>query len=195
MSSESVKARILDAAESLFFNQGIAVSGMDDVARAAEVAIATLYKYGGSKDDLLTAVLRRRLEHWVEHWDAARARAAGPVDRALAVFDALETFRAAAAPTQWCCFLATASERPAATDVDEDPALTMTRQDSQVLERRLREDVAAAGVPEPAAVAADLVLVYNGVLASLLRGAPVAPVRRARDLAELRVRTVLAGAP
>ncbi|GGF50158.1 hypothetical protein GCM10011519_25180 [Marmoricola endophyticus] len=195
MDADMVKARILDAAESLFFNQGIAVSGMDDVARAAEVAIATLYKYGGSKDELLSAVLRRRLDLWVEHWDAARARADGPVDRGLAVFDALETFRAAAAPTQWCCFLATASERPATTAAEQDPALTLTRQDSRVLGRRLRADLEAADVPDPAAVAADLVLIYNGVLASLLRGSPEAPVRRARALAEARIRTALTGAP
>src|SRR4051812_445350 len=112
MTTTRTTDRILDSAEALFFTDGIAVTGVDRVADSAGVAIATLYKHVGSKDGLLQAVLIRRLRSWEEHWDTAIAAAHSPTGRLLAMFDAVASFRASAAPTQWCCFLATASERP-----------------------------------------------------------------------------------
>ena len=55
---------VLDAAEDLFFTSGITGTGVDKVANQANVAIATLYKYSGSKDNLLREVLARRLSMW-----------------------------------------------------------------------------------------------------------------------------------
>lgn len=180
------RERILNAAEELFFNRGIAVTGVDDVARAAGVAIATLYKHAGSKDRLLAAVLTRRLEGWLECWDAAIERAPSAPDRVLAVFDAVDDFRAQAQPTQWCCFLSTRSERPAEVAASDEASELIAR-DSAVLHARLLEQVEALGVTEPESVVADLVVLYNGVLASLLRGAPDDASRRARALAQARL--------
>src|SRR6185312_1399896 len=101
----------------------------------------------------------------------------------LAVFDAVETFRASANPTQWCSFLATASERPAPTAGQEDPVFELIRQDTQVITERLATLAMEAGCPDPATVAAVLLLLYNGVLSSLLRGQPSNPVAHARTAA------------
>lgn len=175
--------RILDAAESLFFREGITTTGVDRVAAAAGVAIVTLYKHFGSKDNLLREVLSRRLRAWTEHWDAAIAAAASPQERLLAVFDAIESFRASAGPTQWCCFLATASERPAPKDTRNDPVFELIHEDTERLTERLAELTREARCQDPATVASALLLLYNGVLSSLLRGAPTDPVTHARAMA------------
>ncbi|GAA1307717.1 TetR/AcrR family transcriptional regulator [Saccharothrix xinjiangensis] len=179
------RERILDAAEALFFHDGIAVTGVDRVAASAGVAIVTLYKHFGTKDNLLREVLARRLEAWTRHWDEAVDRAGSPEERLLAVFDAVETFRAATGPTQWCCFLATASERPAPADDRTDPVFELIRQDTRLVTERLTRLASEARCADPDAVASMLLLLYNGVLAGLLRGSPANPVARARDIARL----------
>jgi AcrR family transcriptional regulator len=64
-------ARIVDAAQVVFSTSGRAAS-MDDVAAAAGVGIATVYRRFPTKQDLLRTVLERR---WDEVIDAALVRA------------------------------------------------------------------------------------------------------------------------
>lgn len=176
----STRDRVLDAAETLFFSRGIGATGVDRVADAAGVAIATLYKQAGSKDGLLAAVLERRLAAWTAHWDAAVEAAATDEDRLLALFDALVSYREAARPTQWCCFLATASERPPGDGADDVQALL--DRDTALLTQRLR-DLSEPLTDAPDELAAQLLVVYNGALASLLRQAPADALVRARRVA------------
>ncbi|MDO9377407.1 MAG: TetR/AcrR family transcriptional regulator [Nocardioidaceae bacterium] len=183
MSPPTTTDRILDSAETLFFTDGIAVTGVDRVAASAGVAIATLYKHVGSKDGLLEAVLERRLRSWTEHWDAAIEAADSPTDELLAVFDAVTSFRASAGATQWCSFLATASERPHPPGAGADPVLDLVDRDTRLVTDRLRELARSADLDDPQAVASSLLLLYNGVLGSLLRGTPDDPVALARRLA------------
>ncbi|MFI7581010.1 TetR family transcriptional regulator [Kocuria kalidii] len=184
---QHTRDRILDAAESLFFHEGITTTGVDRVAARAGVAIVTLYKHFGSKDNLLREVLSRRLLAWTRHWDDAVAAAGSPQERLLAVFDAIETFRASSGPTQWCCFLATASERPAPEAGTSDPVFELLRQDTALVTERLAELAREARCQDPAAVASSLLLLYNGVLSSLLRGAPSDPIAHARGTARLLI--------
>ena len=67
----SARQRLLDAADELFYLNGISGTGVDDVLARAEVSVATLYAHFGSKDGLLDASLRRRLETWQADWDDA----------------------------------------------------------------------------------------------------------------------------
>jgi AcrR family transcriptional regulator len=179
--------RILDSAERLFFTDGIAVTGVDRVADSAGVAIATLYKHVGSKDGLLEAVLARRLRSWIDHWDAAIAAAASPTGRLLAVFEAVTSFRASMGETQWCCFLATASERPRPSDTQPDAVQDLIEQETRLVTERLHQLAVDADLDDPSTVAARLVLIYNGALSSLLRSAPADPLTHARQLAEILV--------
>ncbi|MDN3903189.1 TetR/AcrR family transcriptional regulator [Arthrobacter sp. YD2] len=187
-SPQDTQTRLLDSAEKLFFQNGIAVSGVDSVAADAGVSVVTLYKHFKSKDNLLREVLARRLSDWTGHWDAAIAAAPSPADRLLAVFDAVETFRAASGPTQWCCFLATASERPIPAVGASDPVQALLETDSRLVSERLGELARAAGCRQPAATASALLLIYNGVLASLLRGLPADPIVSARAAARALLR-------
>jgi AcrR family transcriptional regulator len=157
---------------------------VDRVADSAGVAIATLYKHVGSKDGLLEAVLMRRLRSWTEHWDAAIAAAGSPTGRLLAIFDALENFRASAGATKWCCFLATASERPRPSGTQSDAVHDLIEQETWLVTERLHRLAVDADLDDPSTVASCLVLIYNGALSSLLRSAPANPLTLARRLAE-----------
>ena len=183
MSRTETRERILDTAERLFFVDGIGVTGVDRVASEAGVAIATLYQHVGSKDGLLEAVLDRRLAAWTALWEASIAAAGTPRERVLALFDALVEFRRSSGTTQWCCFLATASERPSGGT--DDPVVRLVDADTTALVARLRELVEEAGVTDPDTTVARLLVVYNGALASLLRGEPPDPLAEARAIADL----------
>lgn len=61
---------ILDAAEELLLNDGYEPTTMAAIARTAGVASNSIYWYFPGKDDLLAAVLRRRLERAVMKADA-----------------------------------------------------------------------------------------------------------------------------
>ena len=179
MAPTDTRSRTLDAAERLFFTDGITVTGVDAVARTAGVSVVTLYKHFGSKDGLVGAVLTRRLQAWDEVWQAAIDAAGHPHDKVLAIFDAVPAFRAAAEPTQWCTFLATASERPVANDL---PAELVAR-DNTLLRERLRRYADEADPTRGEEIVATVTLIYNGVLSSLLRGEPDDPAAHGRRIA------------
>jgi len=53
------KEEILNAAEKVFFEKGLAVSTMDEIAERAELSKGTLYLYYKSKEDLYMAIICR----------------------------------------------------------------------------------------------------------------------------------------
>ena len=59
---EHRKEEILDAAQKLFFEKGLATATMDEIAEAAELSKGTLYLYYKSKEDLYLAVMMRGME-------------------------------------------------------------------------------------------------------------------------------------
>src|SRR5699024_10191832 len=56
--------RILEAASTLFYEQGIRTVGVDAIAAAADVTKKTLYDRFGSKDRLIAAYLEERDRAW-----------------------------------------------------------------------------------------------------------------------------------
>jgi AcrR family transcriptional regulator len=75
------EARMLDAAEAAFADQGFAGASMDAIAADSGITKALLYQYFGSKEGLYTAcVERRRRELFDRLAELARA-ADGPVER------------------------------------------------------------------------------------------------------------------
>jgi AcrR family transcriptional regulator len=85
------RARLLDAAEALFYERGVRAVGIDDVRTAAGVSLKRLYELFPSKDRLVVEFLERRDIRWrarLADFVAARAAAgADPAERILAVFD------------------------------------------------------------------------------------------------------------
>jgi TetR/AcrR family transcriptional regulator len=58
---KSRKESIIDAAQTVFFEKGLLLSTMDEIAETAELAKGTLYLYYHSKEDLYLAVMMRGL--------------------------------------------------------------------------------------------------------------------------------------
>ena len=59
----SVRDRILDAANRLFYDEGIQSVGMDRLVREAGVTRTTMYRQFRSKEDLVETYLRERAAH------------------------------------------------------------------------------------------------------------------------------------
>jgi len=59
---EHRREEIIDAAQRIFFQKGLQLATMDDIAEAAELSKGTLYLYYKSKEDLYLAVLARGMD-------------------------------------------------------------------------------------------------------------------------------------
>ena len=59
---EARREEILNAAEKIFFERGLTVATMDEIAEGAELSKGTLYLYYKSKEDLYLAVALRGME-------------------------------------------------------------------------------------------------------------------------------------
>jgi AcrR family transcriptional regulator len=186
----SARDRLLDAAADLFYAHGIAATGVDAVLQRAGASPTTLYAHFGGKDDLVAAYLERRHERWRQAWDETLARAEEPIDRMLSVFDALALHRRREGAARGCAVLAAAAEV-----VDPDhPARTWIERDTTLLTERLGGIAKEIGAERPDELAATILLVYDGVLASYARIAAHAgdgnrdPLAQGRNLAEQVVR-------
>lgn len=180
----SARIRLLNAADELFSRNGIVHTGVDDVLALAQVSVATLYAQFGSKDGLLQASLQRRLEIWQSYWDEALAAAESDQDRLLAVFDALKSYRRHQHNARWCAFLSAAVEIPG----PDHPATQLLAADTALLEERLLHLSRQVADAHAGDLAAAILLIYNGTLASLLRGSPADPIAIGRDTARLAIR-------
>jgi TetR/AcrR family transcriptional regulator len=59
---EHRKEEILDAAQKIFFEKGLSIATMDEIAETAELSKGTLYLYYKSKEDMYLAVMIRGME-------------------------------------------------------------------------------------------------------------------------------------
>lgn len=172
-----MRDRLLEAAEELFYAHGIAATGVDAVIDRAGVATGSLYKNFGGKDALVAAYLEARDQRWRAHWEGCIAEHEDPVERILAVFDALERWDPGAATGRGCAHLAAALQLPA-----DHPAAHAASAHKQHLRRRLRELCEAATTGDPRGLCDDLLLVYEGVNNQIALGVDD-PIPRARALA------------
>lgn len=85
------RQRLLEAADRLFYRDGIRTVGIDRIIAEAGVAKMTLYTHFSSKDDLILAVLQHREERVLEFFRSAMERHAGRSrDKLRAFFAALK---------------------------------------------------------------------------------------------------------
>ncbi len=179
-----MRERLLDAAETLFYRDGVGRTAVDAVLVEASVSPATLYAHFGGKDQLVAAYLARRLQRWRTVWDTAIAEQSSAEDRLLAVFDALHRFRAdQPSSTRGCAFIATAAELPG------HPALDVVAADTAHLRARLHALATDLDVAQPDELAEQVLLAYDGVLSAFLRTGPGDPITRGRQLATAAITT------
>src|SRR5258708_25428926 len=79
----TMKERILETAERLFYLQGIRAVGVDTIAAEIGISKRTLYNHFPSKDELIAAYLERRFK-------PAPPSDKPPLEQILGTFDRLE---------------------------------------------------------------------------------------------------------
>lgn len=94
-SFHTARDRLLEAAAVLFYNDGIAATGIDSITRRAGVAKQSLYNNFSSKDDLVATYLEHRHEEWLalyaKRLDTKRLEGkTEPEDGISAIFEAYE---------------------------------------------------------------------------------------------------------
>lgn len=84
MNDEEVRTRLLDAAEALFYADGIQAVGMDRIRAQSGIPLKRLYRLYPAKEALVAAYLERRDRRWMA---GLRAAVTGAPDPVAAVFD------------------------------------------------------------------------------------------------------------
>ena len=93
MTEDEARARILTAAEELYYRKGYAAVGMDELRQFAGVSLRRLYSLFPAKTDIVAAVLERKHAQWESGLSEAVAGAGDdPRARLLAVYGYLENW-------------------------------------------------------------------------------------------------------
>jgi AcrR family transcriptional regulator len=156
----TTRERLIDAAERLFYEDGIRATGVEAVAQAAGVAKISLYRAFDTKDDLIIAYLdRRRAAYW-RQWDKLAGMHDDPRDKLLAVIDFLAD-RTTTPGYRGCPFMNSAIEFPDPDSPEHRSAVTM----KQEVRGRLRE-LCTPLTSEPERLADELLLLTEGAYAA-----------------------------
>ena len=174
----SPRQRLLETADRLFYEQGVCSVGIDRILKESNVARASLYSTYGSKDELVRAYLQNRSQGWQAlvadvlptRWDTPRERIVGIFEMLTEWFE-LPGYRG-------CPFINASAEAAPSTAVEE------VRDDHRAWVRFLFCDLAGeAGVPDPDALSAQLVLLYDGSMAGAQLDGSAQPGRAAQAAA------------
>jgi AcrR family transcriptional regulator len=152
----SARERLLAAADELFYAEGVQSVGIDRIIEHAGVAKASLYNVFGSKEALVNAYVESRHRDTIERLKAAVARHRDPRKRLLAVFDAQGALFAE--PGFRGCAILTATAETADGSLIDKAAVDYRAEMLALLTDLAR----AAGVANPARLARQLHLVYDG---------------------------------
>lgn len=157
----SARERLLDAASELFYQEGVHTVGIDRVIERAGVAKASLYNVFGSKDELVKAYLARRRASNSERISAGLARYATAREKLLGVFE-IQATTFARPNFRGCAFIGASSESPR----PGGPVETATDEYRSWIRTLFTDLSRDAGAPDPAALASQLCLVYDGAVIS-----------------------------
>jgi AcrR family transcriptional regulator len=182
--SAQTREHVLEVAHELFYWQGIRAVGVDRIAAEAGVAPTTLYRLFASKDDLVAAYVERANRGYQE-WFAAVVRADGrsPRERLLALFDDLAV-QTRPERCRGCPFLMALTEFPDPTLPAHQHAVATKAWVRGRLGELTEEAARTSPVTDPAALADQLMLIMEGVYASVQALGPDGPAHQARAFAE-----------
>jgi AcrR family transcriptional regulator len=177
-----VRDRLLDAADRLFYREGVRAVGIDRVLEEADAAKASLYQHFGCKDQLVASYLERRTAGARAHIETYLADTP-PSQRALKFFDWVVEW-AESKDFRGCPLQHTVSEL---TDAAH-PARSIAHAQREWFTERFLEWTKAAGAKDPKVMARALVVLFDGAVA----GSEVDGPQRARD-ARWMAKKLLAG--
>ncbi|HHP4540220.1 TPA: TetR/AcrR family transcriptional regulator [Acinetobacter baumannii] len=90
MNDRTARQKILDAAATLFYNDGITATGINTVTAKADVAKMSLYNNFSSKGELVDAYIAARHQEWLDLYQKRFEKTKTAKEAILAVFDAYQ---------------------------------------------------------------------------------------------------------
>ncbi|MFC9431314.1 TetR/AcrR family transcriptional regulator [Streptomyces sp. NPDC056987] len=162
---------LLDAAERLFYEQGIRAVGMDEIRAASGLPLKRIYRFFATKEDLVVAMLRRRDRRWRGDLAAHVEQVKDPRERVLAVFDWLAEWFAQPG-FRGCAWVNAFGELGASSEA----VLAEVRAHKQAFHSQIAAWVHATRVPATEPV---FLLAEGAMVAAAIGGDP-APARHAR---------------
>ncbi|MFS8181648.1 TetR/AcrR family transcriptional regulator [Pseudovibrio denitrificans] len=161
----STRDRILDAANRLFYGEGIRAVSVDAIAEKAGITKKTLYYHFKSKDDLVAEYLVSRDQPNLTAFATWFEEAEGDVaDKTAAIF--LRLSENARHP-KWkgCGFIRTAAEL---ANMPGHPAVVVGAKHKKKFEAWLGDCYQQAGLKEPEMLARRVVLLMEGAFSTML---------------------------
>ena len=184
----NTRARILEAAEELFYNEGLRAASIERIAARASITKKTFYFYFRSKDDLMAECLlrldqsvRTRYQNWVEAGDGSFAERFCKAIVALA--------QEASSP-HWkgCAFSRAVAEL---AGLPGHPARKAASSHKKQFEGWLRDQLLQAGLNDPDMRARQLMILIDGFIVQMLLHHDVAYAEAAQSIAQ----GILTGSP
>ncbi|OEU92145.1 TetR family transcriptional regulator [Streptomyces abyssalis] len=174
----SVETRVLDAADALFYAQGVQAVGMDRIRDASGVPLKRLYRCFPSKGALVEAYLRRRDKiargSMEEHADSLSS----PDEKILGIFEWLHTV-VSEPGFRGCAFNNAFGELGS-----HSAAVTAIVQGHKAALRRFFSGlVHDAKAPDPEGLTTQLLVLFDGAITVAAITDTPAPALRARDAA------------
>jgi AcrR family transcriptional regulator len=166
-----VRDRLLDAADRLFYKEGVRAVGIDRVLAEADAAKASLYSHFRCKDELVAAYVERRVSAAREQIETYVA-SVPPAQRAVRFFDWVVTW-VESPGFRGCPLQHVVGEL---SDLDH-PARKVAAAQRKWLLARFTEWARAARSADPAATAGALMVLFDGAVAASEQDGP----QRARD--------------
>jgi len=152
----SARDRLLDAANELFYAEGVQTVGIDRIIERAGVAKASLYNLFGSKEELVAAYLASRHDRTTSRLTEAIQSVDDPRQKILAVFEA-QAQQYEQPDFNGCAFIA------ASTEARSGGLVEQAANEFRAWIRAMFTDLAErAGAPDPVSLGRQLHLIYDG---------------------------------
>ncbi|MET0291113.1 MAG: TetR/AcrR family transcriptional regulator [Steroidobacteraceae bacterium] len=174
----TARERLLAAADELFYAEGLNTVGIDRVIERAGVAKASLYSIFGSKEELIRAYLQAKHESRKARLEQRLRGVMSPRARLLAVFDQ-QADNASDPNFRGCAFVRARVELR-----DGSPVKAVCDQTRIWLKELFVSLAREAGAGDPAGLAEQLSLLYDGATVATQMDGDIDAPRRARRLAE-----------
>ncbi len=185
--SRSKKQELIERALFAFYKGGFQAVGMDRLAKETGISKTSMYKHFDTKEDLILEVLNLRDERF-RNWFISRTEemARTPIERLLAIFDALDEFFSEK-EFRSCMFIRASSEYP-----DRDhPIHQSSARHKRLLLAYVIGLAEQAGAKDPEVLARQLMLLKEGAIVTAhLQGAE-GVAENAKEAAKILLRAAI----
>jgi len=174
-----LRDKVLETAEQLIYQNGIHAMGMDLLVRTSGVARKSIYRYFTTKDEIAAQALSIRDVRWMQWFRRETDKAETPQARILNMFAVLKSWFESEG-FRGCAFINTAGEIGDAND----PLRLVAKEHKQKLFDYALELCQQLDVPQPQALAKQLLILIDGAITLALVMGDHSAADSARDVAQ-----------